>query len=128
MAGCTAITQGGGRCKGVAIDGSEWCHAHHPDRAEQRKRAASRGGKRGGRGRGSGEIDGIKTLLSNLADRVLAGELETGRAAVANQLINTRLRAVEVERKVREAEEFEARLEALERAAEGQRGGRQWGT
>jgi hypothetical protein len=40
--------------------------------------------------------------------------LETGRAAVANQLLNTRLRAVEIERKVKEADELEARLEALE--------------
>ncbi len=56
---------------------------------------------------------------------VLAGGLDTGRAAVANQLINTRLRAVEVERKLREAEDHEERLERLERAAE-QKGDRRW--
>jgi hypothetical protein len=50
---------------------------------------------------------------------VLAGDLETGRAAVANQLINTRLRAVELERKIRETEELEARIEALEQLQEG---------
>jgi hypothetical protein len=53
--------------------------------------------------------------------------LETGPAAVANQLINTRLRAIEQERKIRETEELEARIEALERAQESRRGGRQWG-
>jgi hypothetical protein len=47
-----------------------------------------------------------------------------GRAAVANQLINTRLRAIELERKIRETEELEARLAALERSEEGDR---QWG-
>jgi hypothetical protein len=43
--------------------------------------------------------------------------LETGRAAVANQLVNTRLRAVELERKIRESDELEARIEELEQAA-----------
>jgi hypothetical protein len=38
---------------------------------------------------------------------------------VANQLINTRLRAIEVERKVREAEELEERLEAIEGVLKG---------
>jgi hypothetical protein len=45
---------------------------------------------------------------------VLSGELETGRAAVANQLVNTRLRAIEQERKNKETEDLEARIEALE--------------
>jgi len=45
---------------------------------------------------------------------VLAGDLETGRAAVANQLINTRLRALEQERKNKETEDLETRIEALE--------------
>jgi hypothetical protein len=57
---------------------------------------------------------------------VLSGELETGRAAVANQLINTRLRVIEQERKIRETEDLEARIEALERSQ--QKGGnRRWG-
>ena len=40
--------------------------------------------------------------------------LETGPASVANQLTNTRLRAIEVERKIRELEDLEPRLGALE--------------
>ena len=52
--------------------------------------------------------------------------LETGRAAVANQLINTRLRAIEQERKIKETEDLEARIEALEQ--EGRGGGRRWGS
>ena len=50
---------------------------------------------------------------------MLSGELETGPAAVANQLINTRLRAIEQERKVKETEELEERMEALERVLKG---------
>ena len=40
--------------------------------------------------------------------------------------MNTRLRAVELEQKIKEAEEFEARLAELERVA-GQKGERGWG-
>jgi hypothetical protein len=56
----------------------------------------------------------LKVQLRDLAERVLSGELETGRAAVANQLLNTLLRSIEVERKIREQEEVLARLDALE--------------
>jgi hypothetical protein len=59
--------------------------------------------------------------LEDLTERVLAGELETGRAAVANQLVNTRLRAIEQERKMRELEEMAERLEALEGVLKGRK-------
>jgi len=67
----------------------------------------------------SRELAGLKAQLQDLTKDVLAGDLETGRAAVANQLINTRLRAIEVERRVKEAEELEERLEAIERVLKG---------
>jgi ABC-type hemin transport system substrate-binding protein len=63
---------------------------------------------------------------------VIGGEgveaLETGRAAVANQLVNTRLRAVEVERKIRESDELEQRIEELSEAFEQQQEARRYGT
>jgi hypothetical protein len=126
MACCPAIKANGERCKGDAIPGADWCYSHDPDRAEERRRNASRGGKSGGGGRSSGELAEIKALLSELTNRVLGGEgveaLETGRAAVANQLVNTRLRAVELERRIRESDELEARIEELEQAAGRSRG------
>ena len=125
MARCPAIKATGERCKGDALPGAGWCYSHDPGRAEERRRNASRGGKSGGGGRGSGELAGIKALLSELTNRVLGGEgveaLETGRAAVANQLVNTRLRAVELERRIRETDELEERIEQLE-----QKGGERW--
>ena len=132
MARCAAIKADGERCKGKAMPGAEWCYSHDPDRREERRRNASRGGKRGGRGRSgySPELAEIKDLLKDLTDRVIFTEgtdyLPANHAAVAAQLINTRLRAVEVERKVRETEELEERLARLEEASE-QRGGRKWG-
>jgi hypothetical protein len=117
LAKCAAIKPDGERCKGVAIRSSEWCPAHHPEHKERRRRAASKGGRSGGRGRPQTELQEVKALLAELTTRVLREEgaepLETGPAAVANQLINTRLRAIEVERKIREQELVLPRLEAL---------------
>ena len=68
-------------------------------------------------------------LLEDLTERVLSGELATGSAAVANQLVNTRLRAIEQERKNKETEELAERVEELERRLsvnQRQKGRRTW--
>jgi hypothetical protein len=67
----------------------------------------------------SRELSGLKAQLQDLTQDVLAGDLETKRASVANQLINTHLRAIDVELRVKEAEELEERLEAIERVLKG---------
>jgi hypothetical protein len=107
--------------------GYSTCYGHRPDLADERRRNASKGGRSGGRGRGSGELAEIKALLSELTNRVIGGEgvevLETGRAAVANQILGTRLRALELERKVREQDELERRIEEMAEALERQKGG-----
>ena len=123
MARCSAIKADNDRCKVEAMPGDEWCWNHHPDYEEARRRRASKGGKRGGRSRPRVELSDLKAQLQDLVRDVLAGYLETGRAAVANRLINTRLRAVELERKIRETEELEARIGALEQ----QKAGSRWG-
>ncbi len=128
MASCCGIKADGGRCRAQAIHASEWCFNHHPDYEQQRRRRASKGGKRGGRGRPQVELADLKARLSALADDVLAGNVDRGNAAVVAQVLNVYLRAIEIERKVREGEEFEERLEALERAAEDRKGGSRWGT
>ena len=121
MAQCTAITRGGGRCKGVATDGNGLCYSHSPDHAVARRRAASKGGKRGGRGRPSVEVAALKFQLSDLYAGVLDGTTEPKVGAVAAQIANVRARLVETELRVREAEELESRLTELE-AALGERG------
>ena len=107
---CNAVKSGGGRCKLQATHGS-YCWSHAPETAGQRRQRAARGGKRGGRGRGgSSELGEVKTLLKDLTDRVIFVEgtepLPANHAAVAAQLINTRLRAIELERKIQETEEL----------------------
>jgi hypothetical protein len=121
---CAGIKRNGSRCT-VIVNGSQtYCYQHDPARSEDRKRAASRGG----RGKASKLSKTLHELLEDLTERVVTGKLETSRGAVANQLIGTRIRLLDYERRLKEVEELEARLEALEQAAEGQKGGRRrWG-
>lgn len=114
MVKCSGITRSGERCRGVAIDGSGLCYSHSPNHAEDRRRAASKGGKRGGRGRPQVELSDIKDRLRTMVEDVLAGRMDRADAAVAGQLLNTVIRAVGVELKVREQEEVLARVEELE--------------
>ena len=127
MAKCSGITRAGTACKGIPIEGSQWCYVHHPDRVDERRRHGSRGGKRGGRGRPRAELANIKERLSDLADDVLEGRQDKGVAAVASQVLNVYLRAVSVELKAREQDELIERLEALEAAQAQNGGGSKWG-
>ena len=127
---CNAITGRGARCKGIAIDSSGLCHAHHPDRAEQRRRYASKGGRRAGRGRPVVvEVADLKERLEDLYGGVLAGTTEPKVGAVANQIANTRARLIETELRIREQLELAERLEELESLVQQQKEqeGRRWG-
>jgi hypothetical protein len=115
MAACRATKANGEPCRAPATGPHGYCWAHDPANAEQRSKMASRAA----RSKPSRELIRLKAQLVDLTKDVLSGEIETGRAAVANQLINTRLRAIEVERKIREAEELEERLEAIEGVLKG---------
>ena len=127
MTKCSGITQAGTACKGIPIEGSQWCYVHHPDHAEERRRHGSKGGKRGGRGRPQAELSDIKRRLSDLADDVLAGRQDKGVAAVASQVLNVLLRAISVETKLKEQFELVERLESLEEGLEQSRGrGSRW--
>ena len=123
MTKCSGITQAGTACKGIPIDGSQWCYVHHPDYAEVRRRHGSKGGKRGGRGRPQAELSDIKRRLSDLADDVLAGRQDKAVAAVASQVLNVLLRTISVETKLKEQFEVVERLESLEEGLEQSRGG-----
>jgi hypothetical protein len=120
MTVCRATKANGEACVLSANGPQGLCWAHDPANCEKRQRMASKAARSK---KPSRELAGLKAQLQDLTKDVLAGDLETGRAAVANQLINTRLRAIEVERRVKEAEELEERLEALEEVLKGRRAG-----
>ncbi len=125
------------RCLGTKRDNSPctvtveppqtYCWWHDPANAEKRKQAAARGGKRGGRGRPLVAAADVADQMQDLADKILAGELGRADAAVCGQLLNVKLRALEVGRKLREAEDLERRLEELEALVAARKERTSWG-
>jgi hypothetical protein len=115
---CTATKRDGSPCTLPSYGSDGLCWAHDPKNAERRRRGQSRGGK----SKPSKELAGIKQRLSDLADDVLEAKVDRGVAAVVSQILNVYLRSIELERKIKETDELEARLEALEQ----QKGGSRW--
>lgn len=114
MAQCAGIRRDGGRCTTIVRTGEDYCYAHDPARANDRRRNASRAGKsKPGR-----DLLAVRSQLQDLADGVLAGSVDRANAAVAGQLLNIKIRTVEVERRLRETEDLERRLEELEASLE----------
>lgn len=114
MASCRASKANGEPCRGTATGADGLCWAHAPENAGQRRRMASRAA----RAKPNREVRDLKKQLEDLAAGVLAGTVARGDATAVNQILNTRARLIELERKVREAEELEERLERLEAALE----------
>lgn len=122
MAICAGIKRNGERCTATVEPPQTHCWWHDPANADVRRRAASKGG----RGKPNREIRDLKKQLEDLAAGVLDGLVERGNAVAVNQILNTRARLIEIERKVKETEELEERIEQLERSQD-QRGGKRWG-
>ncbi len=122
---CAAITRAGGRCKLVATEGT-YCWNHAPEKVEARKQRASRGGKTGGNGRSSGlsETAEAKRWIKGLVGQLLKGEVERDVATACFMGLGTLARFIELERRIREQDEIEERLAALEELQpEGNTGG-----
>jgi len=117
MKRCEALKDGGARCKGRAMEGSDWCYNHDPSKAEERKRNARRGGKAGGRGRsGLDETAEAKRWIKSLVARLIKGEVERDMATACFMGLNVLARYIEVERKLRDQEELVERMDAIEEA------------
>lgn len=128
MAMCQAQKKGGAPCTAQSLPGANFCWAHDPAKADARKANAQRGGKTGGKGRpsaGHSELAELRTLLKGLTGAALKGTYDRGTIAVVNQVVQSRLRLVEVERRLYEQDELEARLAALE-ALQAPGGSKQW--
>jgi hypothetical protein len=119
MPQCAGIKRDGGRCTVVVGPSQTHCYQHDPARSHERKRNASRGGQ----SKGNQRLAKLDKQLEDLAADTVADKVERGVAAVVNQIINSRLWAIEIERKIREQEELETRLEALEDVLKARRTG-----
>src|SRR5215212_5365265 len=105
MPQCSAIKANGERCTRIVGASQAYCYAHEPAYASERQRAASKAAK----SRSNPEIREIKGLLKELYGAVLEGHVSRQAAAVANQIANTQLRAIELERRIREHSGLEER-------------------
>jgi hypothetical protein len=110
MPECLGIKRDGGRCTVIVGPSQTHCYQHDPARSSERRRNASKGG----RSKGNPKLAKLDKQLEDLASDALEGKVERGVAAVVNQIINTRVRLLEVERKIKEQDELEERLAALE--------------
>lgn len=126
MAKCSATRADNRPCQGDAIPPSAYCWAHDPAHSAARQRNARQGGKAGGKGRPATEIHTIKDELRGLIEQVKSNEIPRADAITINLLLNTLLRTIELDRKLKETEELEARLAALE-ALQPQGGTKRWG-
>lgn len=116
MTQCIGVKPNGDLCKGVATRGSDWCPAHNPARKDARHRSASRAA----RSKPGREMRDLKAQLETLAEDVLADTIEPKVGAVVNQILNTRVRLIEVERKLRETEELAREVAEISEAFERQ--------
>ena len=110
MPRCCGSKPSGEPCERIVPASQDYCYSHDPDRADERRRNASRAGK----SKPSKELQDIKQRLSDLASGVLDGTVEKGVGAVVSQIYNVLLRAIATELKVKEQEEILERLEELE--------------
>ncbi len=113
---CSFIKAGGERCRGTATGGAGLCYAHDPARAEERSRNARKAGRTGGNGRPSGlsETGEAKRWIRALVSRLLQGTVERDTATAAFMGLNVLARYIDLERRIREQDEIEERLAALE--------------
>ncbi len=110
---CRSTTQYGRPCQKPAQPGRDVCWSHAPENAALRVRNA-RAGSVAAHSPGTLEIAELKDELKALARDVKEGRVTPAIGTVLNQICNTIIRAVEQERKVRETEDLEERLAALE--------------
>jgi hypothetical protein len=118
MPRCAGKKGDGIPCERIVSASQEYCYAHDPAFAEDRKRAASKAARSPATSRSSREIRQIKGRLEDLYGAVLEGSVTRQAAAVANQIANTQLRAIELERRIREQDELEGHFDELQELLE----------
>jgi hypothetical protein len=120
---CSATKKDGERCKAPALDSEEYCWVHSPEGAQRHRRSSAKGGQSGTK-----ELKHLKARIWEVTEGVLDGSVDRSRAAVAIQGFNSLRGVLELERKVRELDELEERIAALEgESADHPAGGARWG-
>jgi hypothetical protein len=115
MSTCAGIKRDGGRCTLAADSSSGMCWLHDPARSEERHRHASKAA----RSKGNKEVANLKAEIEAVISDVRDGELDRLDAAVMIQGYRALKDFIALERQIKETDELEARIEALERKGAG---------
>ncbi len=108
---CSGIKADGSACERVVAGSQTYCWGHDPRYVEERKRTAAQGGRVK-----ASDVRFLKDQLATLYRDIRDGHLDPRRGSVLVQVSNAQLRAVDLERSVREHDELEARMRILEGA------------
>jgi len=106
---CSAIKANGERCQRFAEGPHDYCWAHDPRFAEQRRKQAARAG----RAKANQEVAILKEELKSLKDDVLEGRIDRNDAAVVIQVYRTIKEFIELERRVKETDQLAEEVEEL---------------
>ena len=108
---CHGTRRNGERCTQTVEPPNAYCWHHAPERAEERRRAASRAGK----SRPNTEVRTIKEEIKGVISGVKAGEIDRNDAAVMIQGYRALKDFIALERGIRVEDELAAEIEELKR-------------
>src|SRR5829696_4109353 len=108
---CRGTRRNGKRCTQIVEPPNAYCWHHAPERAEERRRAASRAG----RSRPSTEVRTIKEEIKAVISEVKAGDLDRNDAAVMIQGYRALKDLIALGRGIRVEDELAAEIEELKR-------------
>ena len=99
----------GEKCQRFAEGPHDFCWAHDPKHAEQRRKQASRAAK----AKPNQEVANLKEKMKRLADDVLEGRVDRNDAAVVVQIYRATKDLIELERRVKETDRLALKIEEL---------------
>src|SRR5215216_3490732 len=108
---CRGTRRNGTRCTQTVEPPNSYCWHHAPERAEKRRRSASKAG----RSRPSTEVRTIKDEIKSVISDVKEGNLDRNNAAVMIQGYRALKDFIALERGIRVEDELAAEIEELKR-------------
>jgi hypothetical protein len=111
---CQGITATGRRCEKLIGPSQTFCFSHNPEKAEERSALAAKAAK-SKHTTPCDEIVEIRQEMKSLADLVRQKKVTVGVGSVVNQILGNMLRTFEQQRRQKEFDDLERRLEEVER-------------
>ena len=118
---CQAKTKAGKRCRAPAIRDSDYCFAHEPSLAQDRRRWRREGGRRSGKSAVLAEAATVQTpeevrdLLGRTVEAVQRGDVDAKTANAVGYLCNLLLKAIKETDLARRIDDLERIVEETRR-------------